>query len=321
MRVDVHAHHYDPRYLDALTRAGSSDPRVVAFAPGSKLSLRERSVLLGDAGIDVQILSISALMPDVPTAGDALALAQLSNDIYHDAATGNDGRYRAFGAAPLPHVDEAIEETGRCLDELAMLGMTVGCSMGGRPLDDPAFDPFFAELDRRGAVLFLHPRGTGCGPHSEEFGMPWIIGAPIEDAIACLRLILSGMLDRYPDIRFIIPHLGGMLPFVAQRLDDSVERQRTAGFPHSITTPPTEYLRRLWFDTVSEHIPALRCACDSVGADRLLLGTDFPFTESLRRCVTYVEEAGLSKTDETAILERTAETLLGLEPVGEVGGP
>jgi aminocarboxymuconate-semialdehyde decarboxylase len=312
VRIDVHAHHYDPAYLDALTRAGSSDPQVVAFAPGSKLSLEARTELLDDAGIDVQVLSVSALMPDVAVAAEAAALARLANDIYRDAVRGHDGRYRAFGAAPLPHVDEAIDETGRCLDELGMLGITVGCSMAGRPLDDPAFGPFFAELDRREAVLFLHPRGAGCGPNSADFGLPWIIGAPVEDAIACLRLILSGMLDRYPRIRFVIPHLGGMLPFVAQRLDDSVERQRAAGFPHVITKPPTEYLERLWFDTVSEHVPALRCACDSVGADRLVLGTDFPFTESMKRCVTYVQEAGLPPAEETAILETNAESILGL---------
>jgi 6-methylsalicylate decarboxylase len=312
VRIDVHAHHYDPAYLDALTRAGSSDPQVVAFAPGSKLSLEARAELLDDAGIDVQVLSVSALMPDVALAADAVALARLANDIYSDAARGHHGRYRAFGAVPLPHVDEAIDETGRCLDDLGMLGITVGCSMAGRALDDPAFGPFFAELDRRGAVVFVHPRGAGCGPHSADFGLPWIIGAPVEDAIACLRVILSGMLDRYPGIRFVIPHLGGMLPFVAQRLDDAVERQRVAGFPHVITSPPTEYLKRLWFDTVSEHVPALRCACDSVGADRLVLGTDFPFTESMKRCVTYVQEVGLPEADETAILERNAEAMLRL---------
>jgi predicted TIM-barrel fold metal-dependent hydrolase len=312
VRIDVHAHHYHPAYLDALTRAGSSDPQVVAFAPGSKLSLEARAELLDDAGVDVQVLSVSALMPDVSVAADAAALARLANDIYRDAACGHSGQYRAFGAAPLPHVDEAIKETGRCLDELGMLGMTVGCSMSGRPLDDPGFGPFFAELDSRGAVLFLHPRGAGCGPHSADFGLPWMMGAPVEDAIACMRLILSGMLDRYPSIQFVIPHLGGMLPFVAQRLDDSVERQRVAGFPHVITKPPTEYLERLWFDTVSEHVPALRCACASVGPARLVLGTDFPFTESMKRCVTYVQEAGLPAADEIAILERTAESMLGL---------
>jgi predicted TIM-barrel fold metal-dependent hydrolase len=107
-----------------------------------------------------------------------------------------------------------------------------------------------------------------------------------------------------------------MLPFVAQRLDDAVERQRAAGFPHAISRPPTDYLRRLWFDTVSEYEPALQCACACVGTDRLLLGTDYPFTDTLGRCVSYIESARLPERDRTAILERNAESLLGLEVDG-----
>jgi predicted TIM-barrel fold metal-dependent hydrolase len=313
VKIDVHAHHYEREYLDALTRAGSVDPRVVQFAPGSRLSPDERIELLDVAGIDIQVLSISALMPDVDDAADARALARLSNDIYHDIASGFRGRYRAFGTVPLPHVDEAIAEMERCLDVLEMPGITVGCSMAGRPLDDAAFAPFFDELDRRRGVLFLHPRGRPIDAHGADLGLAWIVGAPIEDAIACLRLILSGMIDRYPNIRIIVPHLGGILPFLAQRLDDSVERQRAAGFPHTTTRPPTDYLRHLWFDTVSEHPPALRCACESLGTDHLLLGTDFPFTDTLQRCVTYIEDAGLPEAAVAAILEHNAEALLGLD--------
>jgi predicted TIM-barrel fold metal-dependent hydrolase len=312
MKIDVHAHHYEPEYLDALAKAGSEDGRIVGFAPASAISLTDRLDLLDDAGIDLQVLSISALMPDVADAGDAAALARLSNDIYADIASGDGSRYRAFGALPLPFVDAAIAETGRCLDDLGMLGVTLGCTMGGRPLDDTEFAPLFAELDRREAVLFLHPRGTGLGPQGAEFGMNWIVGAPIEDAIACLRLILSGMLDRYPRMRVIVPHLGGMLPFVAQRLDDAVARQRSGGFPHQMEHAPTHYLRRLWFDTVSEYGPALQCACSCVGPERLLLGTDFPYTDTMPRCVSFIEEADLDPEAKRAILERNAHELFGL---------
>jgi aminocarboxymuconate-semialdehyde decarboxylase len=190
--------------------------------------------------------------------------------------------------------------------------------VAGRQLDDPAFAPFFAELDRRGAVLFLHPQGVGCGPGTGDFGMAWLLGAPVEDAAVALRLIMAGMLDRYPRVRIVVPHLGGVLPFLYQRIDDltahSVSRQASDDQHPAIQGPPTDYYRRLWYDTVNSHPAALRCARDTFGADRLLLGTDFPYLVGAQWAplVRYVEEAGFSQEETDAILGGNAQALLGL---------
>jgi len=191
----------------------------------------------------------------------------------------------------------------------------VGCSVAGRPLDDPAFDPFFAELDRRGAVLFLHPVGAGAGPNTEQYGLTWMIGAPVEDTVAALRLVLSGLTTRYPRVRIIVPHLGGTLPFLFQRLDDAAERHRASARDElPIEDPPSDLIRRLWFDTVNQYPAALRCACEAFGADRLMLGTDFPYLAGPKflGCVTYVQQSGLADQDVRAILDGNAEELLGL---------
>jgi predicted TIM-barrel fold metal-dependent hydrolase len=122
-------------------------------------------------------------------------------------------------------------------------------------LDDASFEPVFAELDRRGAILFLHSVGCGCGSLLEGFDLNFPLGAPFEDTVAALRLILAGIVSRHPRIRIIVPHLGGTLPFLIERLDGSLAGRSTY--------KPSEYLKR-------------RCARDAFGADRLLLGTDFP---------------------------------------------
>jgi aminocarboxymuconate-semialdehyde decarboxylase len=266
----------------------------------------------------LQVLSVGSSTPYLANEAHAVAAARLANDRYADLCRRHRARFAAFGTVPLPHVGAALAEVARCLDELGMLGITLGCSVAGRQLDDPAFAPFFAELDRRGTVLFLHPQGVGCGPGTGDFGMAWLIGAPVEDTAAALRLIMSGMLDRYPRVKIIVPHLGGVLPFLAQRIDDltehSVSRQRTEDQRPAIQGPPGAYYRRLWYDTVNSHPAALRCACETFGADRLLLGTDFPYLVGAQWAplVRYVEQAGFPPEGAAAILGGNARTLLGL---------
>jgi len=312
MRIDVHAHYFPVEYMDCLARLGRP-PRDARFAPGAGVTLDERVEMFDNAKIDVQVLSVGSQAPYLPREADAVETARLANDLYADVCKRYGGRFAAFASVPLPHVEAAIAEMERCLSTLGMVGVTVACSVNGRPLDDPEFDPFFAELDRRAVVLFLHPAGAGAGPNSAEYGLTWMVGAPFEDTITALRLVFSGLTSRYPRIRIIVPHLGGTLPFLLQRLDDHAERMRFRGEPPAIDGPPSAFVKQLWFDTVNCHPASLRCACESFGADRLMLGTDFPYLAGpkFQRCVTYVEEA-LSEKEATAILDQTAQALLGL---------
>ncbi len=314
MRIDVHAHHFPPEYVDLIRRSGGQASESAGRLPGARLTLAERADLLAEVGIDLQVLSVSQHQPYLAAEADAVAAARLANDIYVEACGAHGGRFAAFGCVPLPHVDAALVELERCLDTLGMVGITLGCSMAGRWLDEPRFAPFCAELDRRGVVVFLHPVGRGVLESEDPYGLTWMVGAPFEDTVATLRLVLSGLTARYPRIRFIVPHLGGTLPFLLQRLDNSADIRRATGRASGTEPLPSAALRGLWYDTVNSYTEALRCACAAFGADRLLLGTDFPylFGPKLRRCVTYVEEAGFGATDTAAILGGNAAALLGL---------
>jgi predicted TIM-barrel fold metal-dependent hydrolase len=315
MRIDVHAHYFPEPYLQALDRGGNADALPAARrAPWASMPLDERADLLASHGIDLQVISVASPGPYLAKAADAATAARLGNDIYADVTRGYGGRYAAFATVPLPHVDEAVAEVGRCLDTLGMLGVTLGCSVAGRQLDDPAFEPFFAELDRRATVLFLHPVGVSGGPESLQYGLNWMVGAPFEDTLAALRLVLSGLTTRYPKIKVIVPHLGGTLPFLLQRLDDQAERQRKMGEPINFQEDPSTLVRRFWFDTVNSHPAALRCSCESFGVGRIMLGTDFPYLvgPAFTRCVEYVKDAALPPADTQAIYGDNAAALLGI---------
>ena len=310
MRVDVHCHYYPRQYIDRLEEQGRAVRRMTTSVPGFSfaLTIDQQIELLDAAAIQAQVLSVGNQPPYFAGQEQAVTTARLANDLYAELCTRRAGRFYAFGAVPLPHVDAALAELERCLDSLGCVGIGLGSSVLEQPLDSSAFDAFFTELDRRGTVVFIHPVGAGGGLNSGDFGLTWMLGSRFEDTITAARLILSGLTLRYPRIRFIIPHLGGTLPLFLQRMDNVAERQDWRS-----ETKPSELLRRMWFDSVNEHPVALRCACEALGVDRILLGTDWPFLppDKLQRCVTYIEEA-LPEPQARAILDRNAATLLGL---------
>ena len=315
MRIDVHAHYFPEAYLQCLDRMGFTRTIDARRSPGFQVSLVERLALMDGAGIDMQVLSPSHQLPYLASKEDAVEAARLGNDLFLEACRKHPGRFSAFANLPLPHVGAAIEEMGRCLDTLGMVGVTIGCSVAGRQLDDPEFIPLWEELERRRAVLFFHPVGAGGGPGTADYGLTWMVGAPLEDSVTALRLVLSGLVMRYPNVKIIVPHLGGTIPFLLQRIDNSAVLSRAFDTGIHLDGPPSQYLKKLWYDTVSSHPSALRCSCECFGANRLLLGTDWPYLAGpkFKRCVTYIQESGLPQNDVDAILDRTAQELLGIK--------
>jgi 6-methylsalicylate decarboxylase len=315
MRIDVHAHYYPAALYDLLERVtGVQRPRLGNATRGfaHHISIDGQLELMDGAGIERMVLSLGNTPPYYADEATAVAVARGCNDLYVDLHARHPRRFNAFIGLPLPHPDAALAELERGLGLPGVLGVGLGCSVLGRPLDDPAFEPVFAELDRRRSVTFLHPIGAGGGPNSDDFGMTWMLASRFEDTIAMARLILSGLTLRYPNIRFIVPHLGGTLALFLQRMDNVAERQGWRE-QHSPDLMPSDLARRFWFDTVNEQHSALRCACETFGADRVMLGTDWPMLppEKLKHFVDYVAEA-LPAEDARRVLDTNAAELLGL---------
>jgi len=237
--------------------------------------------------------------------------ARFVNDQYADLVERHRDRFGAFAALPMPHIEESIGELRRALDELGMAGVAMNTTVLGRALVEPDYEPVFAELDGRSAVLYLHPAGNGaCSPLIGNYRLTWMVGAPVEDTISVMHLITHGIPARYPNIKIINSHLGGALPMILQRADD----QYTWEAPDT-PEPPSVAARRMWYDTVGHgHVPALRCAIDSFGADRLLLGTDFPYENGdiFLRAVDYINDPQIDGSAARAILDQNASALLGI---------
>jgi len=297
--IDVHAHYYPPRYLELIGRPGL--PPVMAAALGGQ-SMGERLALLERTGIDTQVLSVSQAQPYLPDPAAAAEAARVGNDLYAELCAEHPGRFLAFSALPLPHPGQSLAEIARVADVPAVVGFTVGCSVAGRQLDDPVLDPVLAELDRRRAVVFLHPVGQEDTPWLAGHNLAWLVGAPFEDTAAALRLILAGVPGRYPSIRFIVPHLGGTIPFLAARVTRKSADEVLRG------------LRGMYYDTVSGSPEAMASACRIFGADRILFGTDYPYCDEpqFRHHLSYLSDAGLGDGDVSRITGRTASALLGL---------
>jgi 6-methylsalicylate decarboxylase len=297
MIIDVHAHYYPARYLDLLGRS-DLPPTVAAELAGQDIA--RRLALLDSSGIDTQVLSVSQAQPYLPDPVTAAEAAKVANEEYIALCAAHQGRFLTFAALPLPHVDRALAEIDRVAAADPVVGFTLGCSVADRQLDDPLFEPVFAELNRRGAVVFLHPVGQEDTPWLSGRNLTWIVGAPFEDTVAALRLVMSGVTNRFPDLKFIVPHLGGTIPFLLGRIG--------RGNPEQIRNA----LRAMYYDTLNGSAEALASACRVYGADRLLFGPDYPYCDEpiFRRRLSYLSEAGLDSKQLEQVTGGTATALL-----------
>ncbi len=320
MRVDVHAHYWTEDYLDLLIDLGKADAGAVrGLGAGDGAELDARLRLMDRAGVEMQVLSACPQLLYGADRDKAVKAARFVNDQYAELVGRHRDRFAAFAALPMPHIDESLGEIGRALDELGMAGVALDTSVLGHALAEPGFEPVFAELNRRGAVLYLHPAGnSACSPLIRDYHLTWMVGAPVEDTISIMQLITRGVPARHPDIKIINSHLGGALPMLLQRADDQY-RWEAPGTPER----PSVAARRMWYDTVGHgHVPALRCAIGSFSADRLLLGTDFPYEngDTFVRAVGYISDPQIDPAAARAILDHNATALLGIGQVRETRG-
>lgn len=313
-RIDIHAHLWNVDYLDLVQSFGRTDTptqrnRGVTM---DRRDIEARFALMDAAGVDMQVLSVSPQAPHFADKTHAVAAAREANDMYAEAVARYPARFKAFAALPMPHIDEALKELDRSLGDLKMVGVALTNSILGRSIADPAFTPLYEELDRRGAVVFLHPIGDAIGaPLVANHHLTWMIGAPFEDTVAVMHLILQGIPTRFPKLKIINSHLGGALPVLTKRLDSIT----TWEYPE-MPERPSAAVRRMWYDTVDYgDIPALRAAVDVLGADRMVLGSDFPYEtgDLYQLAVSYIANAGLKQEEVTAIHGGTAARLLNLK--------
>jgi predicted TIM-barrel fold metal-dependent hydrolase len=315
MRVDVHAHLFPALYLELLDDlrgdGGAGTREVRALGGGdSERELRLRLAAMDAVGVDVQVLSTC---PQGPYTGDptaAVEAARSANLALAHVTAQHPERFRALATLPLPHILASVDELNRAMEQDGMPGAAVATSILGRPLSHPDFDPLFAALNRRKAVLFVHPGGDSAGsPLMQASQLGWVIGHAAEVSTAILQLFQAGITVKYPDIRIIAPYMGGYLPFLIQRLD----RHRDWYLPKDAPSAG-QLMRGIAYDTANPLPAALRLTAEVVGSERLLLGTDYPFEQgpSLRDHIEYVLAAGLPDDQAKSIVDTNAADYMGI---------
>jgi 6-methylsalicylate decarboxylase len=322
--IDVHSHLFAPEYLDRIAKNGGTLPELSA-APLHSLTISERIDLMDSQNVDLQVLSVGTLQPYAADRRVASDLARFANDSYVKTCLDWQPRFAVFAALPLPDIDAAVAEIDRVANERSVVGVALNSSVLGRQLDDPSLLPLYEVLDERAATVFIHPAMAYDGFGQDDHGMNRSVGGMFEDTIVTLRLLFSGICARHPRIKFIVPHLGGTLPFVYGRVRRHIERYerewRESGMPGSggpaADQAAREGLRRFWFDTAMRHAPALSCACETVGHSNLVFGTDYPYLKTMEELdvrIRNIRDLPIPAEARDAILGGTAAALLGIGP-------
>ncbi|MGJ7881240.1 amidohydrolase family protein [Streptomyces rochei] len=324
--VDVHAHvllpdveslvaglpgHAEAKEVDARRNGPAAlavnGPMVRARVPRmTDVALRLASM---DAqGVDVQLVSPSPshyhYWADEATAEKVYRLANEATAAHCAQAP---DRLRGLGLVPLQHPDHLVRALDHALEQ-GLDGVEISSHAPGRELSDPAYEPFWSRAAERGAILFLHPFGCTLDERLDRWYLSNTVGQPTENAVALSHLIFSGVLDRHPELKIVAAHGGGYMPTHIGRSDHAWSARSDAGA--GCAHPPSSYLRRLYFDSLVHDPHVLRELVRVAGADRVLLGSDFPFDMGTEDPVAALRAARLPDADFHAVRGGNAAALL-----------
>jgi aminocarboxymuconate-semialdehyde decarboxylase len=316
--VDIHTHVIPRWFLDEVASNELFGTRLegeeLVHSDGDRFPLgaeyfdpAARAAEMDRLGIDKAVLSVSPTLffysepPD-----EAVEVAQRLNDALASWVEGDPERFAAIGTLPLQAPEDAARELERVLTEKGLVGASIGTGLSAnRSIDGGELEAVFAIANEHKAPLLLHPSD----PHVaklDDFHLPNTIGNPLDTTIAAARLIFSGTLDRFPDLRVLLVHAGGFLPYQLGRFDRAFDVRPEARA--EISQAPSSYLDRFWIDSVTHSTHALAYLAQLIGTSRLVLGSDFPFDMQDPDPVAQVRRAEL----DPEILGETARRLFGL---------
>ena len=325
MIIDVHNHFYPPEYLDAL-RNEDSVVRVTIDDQGNPCvhypgdynvavrghrDIAYRADVLARDGVDTQIISLTTPGTHVEEPRRAVRLAKLVNDAFATIVRERGPRFAALATLPLCDAAASVAELRRAVEELGFPGAMLFSNVNGVALADARFEPLYAEANRLGAVMHIHPTSpVGVEAMTDYWLMP-LCGFLFDTTLAAAKLVFAGVPERYPNITWVLSHLGGTIPYLAERLDRGW--RAFAECREHISRPPSEYLRNFFFDTVNFDPRALRFAADFGGVGQLLGGSDYPHAiGSIALMKESIAEAGFSPAEQAQIHGDNAARVYGL---------
>jgi aminocarboxymuconate-semialdehyde decarboxylase len=332
VKIDAFTHflptEYRARVMDILRSREDADARdfeVMLAKDATLVDLDARFDLMDTLGEDYrQILTLAS--PTLEELGEpavSAELARIGNDELADLVDEHPDRFVGFAAqVPMNDIERGLRELDHAIGERGALGIQIYTNVAGRPLDDPAFEPIFARMAELDRAIWIHPMRTvdvsdypRAGEERSLYSNYQRLAWPYETSVAMSRLVFSGLMERYPDIKIITHHGGGIVPQCAGRLRDlpfGPEREDVAA---RLKAEPLDYFRRFYGDTAQfGNAGGMRCAVDFFGADHILFGTDFGFNPNFASgSIADLEAIGLTDDDLEKIFEANARRVLRLE--------
>ena len=309
--VDIHAHCAFPESVKMLGREAI---RQDTLALEGQL-LTDRLATMDRQGIDVAVLSINAIWYDAERDLVTKLIAMQNEKLAEFCSTHSD-RFAAFASVALQFPDLAAQQLEQAMKKLGLRGAAIGGSVAGLELSNEKFHPFWAKAEELGAVIFIHPQPSDdLSKRLQGNGLLTnVIWNPLETTIALSHLIFEGTLDRFPGLKICAAHGGGFLGSYMNRSDHGCQvfpEQCKAGLPKKA---PTEYIKKLYFDSLVFTPEGLRHLAAEVGPGQIVVGTDFPYPWVSEPIDHVMKTPGLTDADREAILGGTAAKLLGLRP-------
>ena len=330
--VDIHAH-TTPQALFAAVDSGSDwhtinlernakgqemlviGPQRAAIAPKMRFSPEMRIADMDSLGVDVQVLSTHSALYNYHLDIDVtIATSKEANDEVAEMVNGRPDRFAGLATLPMQDVGAAISELERSVATLGLKGAMIDDKVNDRTYDDPAYLPFFKAAERLGALIFFHQSGeTIVSQRTTKYHLPNTVGNLADRTLTFAALVFGGVVDACPNLKVCFSHGGGYACFGIGRMDRGWQVRSEARA--TLANPPSFYLDRFYYDCLTHSESALRYLIDSVGADRVVLGTDWPFDMGIDWPVSWIMGmTGLTDEEKDLILGKNLEKLLGLEP-------
>jgi aminocarboxymuconate-semialdehyde decarboxylase len=323
--VDFHNHFYPPEYMHAL-RSGASAVQVTVdqdgnpcvhypgdynvAVPGHRdIDYRERVLI--EHGVDMQVLTLTTPGTHVEAPGTALRFAELVNDSFAAIAQGKPGRFTALATLPLNDPAASVKELQRACRDLKFRGAMLFSNVNGVGVDDRRFWPLYEAANDLGAVLYIHPTSPVGVEAMTDFWLMPLVGFLCDTTLAAAKIVFSGVAERFPNVQWALCHLGGAIPFLAERLDRGFEAftECRANIPRA----PSDYLKRFYYDTVNFNPQAIQLAIAFAGVDHILAGSDYPHQiGSIPKMFETIGALNISDAEKAAILGGNAARLLKL---------
>lgn len=324
MIIDFHNHYYPPEYLEAvkvgpakvrLDYGADGNPRLHypgdynILVPGHRdLDFREQ--VLDEHGIDRQVVTFTTPGVHFEEPSSAVTLARQVNDAYGREVK----RRRHFSAlATLPLNDPAasVLELDRAMGDLGLPGAMVFSNVNGTPLADQVYEPLWRRANELKAVIYIHPAHPASVQGMEDYWLTALVGFLFDTTLATAHLVFAGIPERYPEITWVLTHMGGALPYLAERCDRGYEA--FADCRKHIGRPPTEYFKQFYYDTVNFNPDAIEFAITFAGSDHILAGSDYPHQiGSIPKMLDSLGKIDVTPEDRAMILGGNASRILKL---------